>query len=305
MKYRGIFTNALATDRSRHPGLYSDRHDSADSVRRTRVMKMTRRVRVLPVLLAAGAALVLGSAVPEGWAKDGKEIPFAEGNIFFELNDTDEDLGIHALIDGEPWKRLEIQDPNERRMLLVSVNGRLRRQGLTELFFESAEPPFESDDPNEVTLSPEDFFLRFPEGKYEIEGMTLGGRELESTAEVTHLMPATPDNISVSGIAAAEDCDVVPLPAVTGPVVISWDPVTESHPEIGRTGEMIEVVKYQVVVEREEPDLLVLSVDLPPAATQFEVPSDFIALGDEFKFEILVREASGNQTAVESCFEVK
>ena len=278
MKYRGNFTSLPEIDRPRH---------------------------AFPALLAAGVALALASVAPVGWAQDGNETPFSVANVFFELNDTDGDLGIHALIDGEPWKTLSIEDPRARKLLLVSVKGRLRRQGLTELFFESAEPPFESDDPNEVTLSPEDFFRRFPEGKYQIDGMTLDGRELESVAQVTHLMPAPPENISVSGIAAAEDCDAVPLPAVSGPVIISWDPVTESHPEIGRTGEPVEVVQYQLVVEREEPNVFVFSVDLPPTATQFEVPSNFIALADEFKFEILVREASGNQTARESCFEVQ
>jgi len=39
--------------------------------------------------------------------------------------------------------------------------------------------------------------------------------------------------------------------------------------------------------------------------TEVSVPEDFTALGEEFKFEILVREASGNQTAVESCFEIE
>ena len=39
------------------------------------------------------------------------------------------------------------------------------------------------------------------------------------------------------------------------------------------------------------------------------VPRQFIAAGidanvDEFKFEILVRAANGNRTAVESCFEI-
>ncbi len=67
----------------------------------------------------------------------------------------------------------------------------------------------------------------------------------------------------------------------------------------------IEIVGYQVVVEREEPSLLVLSVDLPPEVTELQVPAEFIALGEEFKFEIVVREASGNQTVVESCFEVE
>lgn len=47
------------------------------------------------------------------------------------------------------------------------------------------------------------------------------------------------------------------------------------------------------------------SVDLPPSVTELDVPAGFIELGEEFKLEILVREASGNQTAVESRFEVE
>jgi hypothetical protein len=256
--------------------------------------------------MVAATAFILAVAAPELWANDddGEEIPFDEANIFFELNDTDGDLGIHALIDGEAWKKLEIEGPREREMLNIRVKGRLRRQGLTEIFFESAEPTFDE-------LSPEKFFRRFPEGEYEFEGITIEGDELESTAELTHVMPAPPDDILISGEEAAEDCDAEDLPSVDGnmPVVISWDPVTHSHPDLGRTGEPIEVVKYQVVVEIEEPDLLVFSVDLPPSDDSDErmsvtVPAEFIALRDEFKFEILVREASGNQTAVESCFEI-
>ncbi len=114
------------------------------------------------------------------------------------------------------------------------------------------------------------------------------------------------ENVTVSGVDAAEDCDVEPLPAVSSPVVISWDPVTMSHPDLGRSGEPIVVTNYQVVVAREEPELLELKVDLPPGVTSFEIPEDFTDLdsGDGFKFEILVREESGNQTAVESCFEL-
>jgi hypothetical protein len=86
-------------------------------------------------------------------------------------------------------------------------------------------------------------------------------------------------------------------------VTISWDPVTTSHPTIGKSG-AVEVEHYQLVLEREEPSLLVFSVELPPDLTAFTFPEDFIALGDEFKFEIIVKAANGNQTAVESCFEI-
>jgi hypothetical protein len=256
---------------------------------------------MLPLFLAILTALILAVA-PPGWTEDDDdEIPFDEVHIFFELNDTDGDLGIHALIDGEPWKQLKIHDPHDNRMLGIWVNGdRLRRQGLTEIFFESAEPSFDE-------LAPDAFFRRFPEGEYEVEGVTLDDQELEGEVQVTHLLPARPANIKISGAPAAEDCDAEDLPEVDDdePVIIRWDPVARSHPKLGRTNEKIEVVKYQVVVEREEPTLLVFSVDLPPDVTEIEVPAGFIALGDAFKFEILVREASGNQTAVESCFEIE
>lgn len=260
----------------------------------TEVIAVTRQVRMLRVFLVAVVALVLGAAAPVSWADDDNddEIPFDEAHIFFELNDTDGDLGIHALIDGEPWKKLEIEDPKERRMLLVYVNGRLRRQGLTELFFESAEPTFDG-------LSPEEFFRRFPEGTYEIEGKTLEGDELESEAEVTHVMPAPPV-VKVNGVDAAEDCDAE-LPVVSDPVTISWDPVTLSHPDLGTSGVEIEVVNYEVVVEIDETPFRTSTI-LPPDATSFQVPSEILALSDEVKFEVLVREASFNQTAVESCF---
>lgn len=253
-------------------------------------------------LISAGAlasVALLATAQP-AWADDDEdEMSFEEASIFFELNDTDGDLGIHALVDGEAWKRLGIEDPDGRRMLVAVLAGRLRQQGLTELFFESDEPSFDE-------LSPEEFFARFPEGTYEIEGVTLEGDELESEVELTHVMPAPPGNILVGGEPAAEDCDAPDLPSVPlGDVTVDWDSVTVSHPDLGEFDPMIQIVGYQFVVEREEPDLLVFSVDLPPDVTEGTVPESFIALGEEFKFEIVVREASGNQTAVESCFEIE
>lgn len=260
---------------------------------------MNRHVRILPALVAAPLAIILGLAAPLGLAEeDDEEIPFDEAEIFFELNNTDGDLGIHALIDGDAWNWLEIEGPRERELLNIWVRHRLRRQGLTEIFFESAEPTFDD-------LAPEKFFRRFPEGEYEIEGRTLEGEELESETEVTHVMPAPPE-ISVNGMPAAANCDAE-LPVVSAPVTISWPPVTESHPDLGRSGEMIEVVNYEVVVEIDETPFRTSTI-LPPSemdTMSFVVPSEILALGEEIKFEVLVREVSFNQTAVESCFVVE
>ncbi len=272
---------------------------------------MNKTYRTLSPMLGGLVAVALAIASPSAWADDDDdsdsdevEIPFDEHEIFFELNYTDEDLGIHALIDGEAWKRLIIErDDDDRKLLDIRVKGKLRKQGLTELFFESAEPEFED-------LDPAAFFARFPAGIYDVEGVTLEGDELESEMEITHLLPA-PAETSVNGMEPAEDCDT-PLTGVMRPVVITWDEVDESidNTEEGFEGfpdsAAIEVVSYQVVAEIDEEPFNVSAI-LGPDARSFEIPAELLDLavaefGGAVKFEVLVREESFNQTGVESCF---
>lgn len=259
---------------------------------------MTPALHGLWVSSVAATALLLGGTAPV----KGQAIPLDEAEVLAELNDTDGDLGFHALIDGEPWDQLSLEGPDGRRILHLRPERNLAQQGLTELFFESAEPEFDE-------LSPEAFFERFPEGLYAISGRTIEGDTLEGTAKFSHRMPAPPDNVAVSGEALVEDCDEEDPPVIDGPVVISWDRVRTAHPEIGNpvAPARIKVARYQVVVEREEPTLLVYSVDLPGdlPAYAITIPPEFIALGEEFKYEILVRAKNGNQTALESCFAVQ
>lgn len=261
---------------------------------------MTRQMRgTLRGMSVALAALMAGVTAQSSWADDEDgEGTFDVADVLAELNDTDGDLGFHALIDGEAWALVEMEAPNGHKILQVRPRRNLAQQGLTELFFESAEPTFDE-------LSPEGFFERFPEGEYTISGRTIEGDELESTAVFTHVMPAPPV-ISVNGDELPEDCDEGPVPEADDPndITISWDAVELSHPEIGRTNEPIDVEKYQVVVEREEDPALKFTADLPPNVTTLKLPEDLANSGDEFKVEVLVREASGNQTATESCFEV-
>ena len=274
-------------------------------------MKLFKRCNwTLSLCLLAAVTTLIGLSAPESWGHrswrhrcaddDDDAIPFAEASLFFELNNTDGDLGIHSSIDGDAWSELEIEAPNGRELLDIQAKSRLRRQGLTQLFFESAEPPFDE-------LAPRRFFRRFPPGEYEIEAELLDGGEMESVVVLTHLLPAPPTNILVQDMPSAENCDAEELPVadLSMPVVISWDAVTRSHPELGETNEPIDVALYQLIVEREEPSKLIFSVDLPPERTEFTVPEDLLRLGDEFKFEIIVREESGNQTAVESCFKIE
>ena len=253
-------------------------------------------------ITAVALAFALGAYAGD----DEDEIEFEEAHVFFELNNTDGDLGIHGKVDGGPWKRIRIEGPNGRALMVVKARGRLRRQGLTELFFESAEPTFDE-------LAPEEFFARFPEGTYEVEGKWLEGEELESETEVTHTMPAPPV-ASVNGEPMGLVCDDedpdFDAPEVGAPVTISWAEVTMSHPDLGTQPPVeVEIVNYEVVVEVElevdgEEFLSLMSAILPPGETSITIPDEFIAQGDEFKFEVLAREESFNQTATESCFIV-
>lgn len=268
--------------------------------------------------VAENGALVLAIAVVIGlgtnaWAQgveDDEELEFEEAEVFFELNNTDGDLGIHALVDGGPWKRLEIRDYNDREILDVWVRRRLRAQGLTEIFFESAEPTFDE-------LTPEDFFLRFKEGTYEVGGKSLDGEELENEVDVTHLMPA-PAEPTVNGEVMADNCDdedpgYNPTELVEGdPVVIAWPPITMSHPDLGspRSSPDITIHNYEIVVETdlelepEEEFTAIFSAIVPPDVNSMVIPPEFLALNDTFKYEVLGRESSYNQTAVESCFVI-
>lgn len=244
----------------------------------------------IPMLAALAGVLMLGIGAA-GHDDEGRSLPFAEAEIFVELNDTDGDLGLHAAIDGEPWTRLEIEGPNERTLLYIVSRGRLFRQGLTQLAFESAEPTFDE-------LTPEQFFRRFPEGIYEVEGRGRGGVEYESEAVLSHVLAAPPGNILLSGTPAAGSCDADPLPKLFPPVVIDWDPVGASHPTIGKAGP-VTVRRYQLFVEGPG---VSFGIDLSPATTEFEVPMALTQSGEEYKFEIIAQTDTSNNTAVESCF---
>jgi hypothetical protein len=273
----------------------------------TGVMEMRKNMGLLALFLIA--LVVLALALP---ALPGRAEEFDEAHIFFELNDTDGDLGIHALIDGDAYDKLQIIGPDKHKMLNLHIKGSLREQGLTEFFFESAEPTFDE-------LSPGEFFDRFAEGDYTIKATTLEGDALKSETELTHTMPAPPGGIQLSGVPIDlddVDCDdETTIPSVMEPVTISWEEVTMSHPDPDGGGAGVQppiavtIHNYEVVVEAtvevngEEFDS-VFSVVLPPGVTSMTVPAEFIDQAEEFKYEILAREESFNQTAIESCFVV-
>jgi hypothetical protein len=255
------------------------RHGSAHS--------RTRTLRLLVALFAVGSLATPGAARGQRASQ-----PFAVAELFVELNDTDHDLGLHAEIDGGAWTQIEIEDARERPLLGIMSTGRLRSQGLTQLAFESAEPTFDE-------LDPAAFFRRFPEGVYEISAVAQGGGEFESKVRLSHVL-AAPAQSTANGLPAAK-CDEPTLPEVVAPVLIDWDPVTASHPDVGKTGP-VTISRYQFFVQQ---GTTKLSLDLEPTVTEFEIPPSVTASGGVFKYEIIARTSTGNNTAVEACFRIQ
>ncbi len=271
-----------------------------------------------------------------GIAGNQEEVELDEAFLYFELNDTDGDLGIHGKADGDAWKRMKIEGPEgrERKILDIKARSGLRRQGLTELFFESAEPTFDE-------LDPEVFFNRFPEGLYEWEGKTIENQEIEGEVRLSQVIPAAP---VVATVGAGADNDENPgfelddegevgkacweaVPDVNGDVVISWQAVTMSHydmwnvtpqpllegedlryggpdqPErkipLGVSGTPEAVEYYEFVAEIDDTEYKSTAV-IPGDVTAWKVPAEIIALAQtegegEVKFEIIVRVGTGDR----------
>lgn len=235
---------------------------------------------------------------------DDEELEFEESLLYFELNNTDGDLGIHGKVDGDEWREIRLEDPTGRALIELVNNGSVAIQGLTELFFESAEPTFDE-------LNPMDFFARFPEGTYEWAGETVDNVEIEGEAYLSHKIPAAP-TVFVNGT-LLDQCDLYPAISanVDGSYTISWDEIVARHPTLGSQSGVadVEVDFYQLVLEREEQFVagtevtsLKLTVDVDADVLEISLPVGLIDSGQKIKNEVLVRSIEGNQSATELCW---
>ena len=226
---------------------------------------MKSHLHTLSVALLAMVGLL--GTVPELWAS-----PFSQAKIIIEVNASAGDGGIQISVDGVGWNRLEVFDPDGQKIFDVRGSNSVGVTGITELFFESAEPSFE-DLPLDQLLD------RFPEGNYQFNGITVEGRRLTGKATLKHNIPAGP-------VISSPPDEVTLSPSV--PVIIDWDPVTDAF--VG-TDLPVTIVGYQVIVERVKPQpLLVFSVTLPATVTQVTVPGEFIQANADYKFEVLAIE---------------
>ena len=233
-------------------------------------MGRMRHAYLWPGLSLGVLALVLGALA----SAEDEEVVLDQSRIFIEFNSSANDLGFHVFLDGEDWRKLKVKNPVGRTIFAVEGKGAFGNLGLTELFFEGAEPSLDE-------FPREELLALFPEGEYEFEGRTAGGEALAGEGTLTHAVPAPPDTSAQVG---ANDT-----------LVISWERVTE--PAEGFEGP-IDIVGYQVIVGS-------FQVTLPASSTNVTVPPQFVAsLGaGQHAFEVLAIDASGNQSITEGTFD--
>lgn len=250
------------------------------------------RALLLAVLIGLGLAAGVPSldSAPTLETPASRTIAFEEAKFLIEHNSTDEDTGFQGFVDGEPWRELRILNPQGQVILEVEPAGKLRKLGLTELFFETQEPANA-----EVPLK--DLLALMPPGKYSFKGTSVAGQPMAATANFTHNIPAGPVIVSpVEG-------------AVVDPnnFAVDWQPVTKTI-----TGGGVDIVAYELIVERDTPvkfpdafAKIVMSVHVPPSVTKVTVPKEFLQANTPYKFEVLAIEKSGNQTITASTFKTQ
>lgn len=246
--------------------------DYSATFRSNRFIKQTLLPAALGILMAAMPA--------PAWAKPRVVIPFTDARIRIEVNATDGDSGLHVLLDAEGWKFVNITDPRGRLVFHVAGGGSVKKTGLTELFFESAEPGFEE-------LPLDQFLARFPAGDYRFVGETITGKKLSSKAKLTHALPDGPVLLSPEEGAVVDPNNTL----------LRWEAVPD--PAGSR------IVRYEVlVVEDGSVPKRVLSATVPATATSMVIPPTFLVPNSSYKWEILAIEEGGNQTLSERSFLV-
>lgn len=245
----------------------------------TQHLKIRSTVPAIAMLLLAFPAV--SAAAPP--------VPLKEAKLNIEHNFTDKDTGFQGAIDSEGWKDITVTGPGGV-ILKFEADGKLRGLGLTELFFESVEP-------KNADVPINDMLSRLPEGNYVFSGPTPFGGTTEGTAWLTHDIPKGPTLLSPPNGGTVNHADLT----------VSWTAVDRTI-----TGKPIEIIAYQLIVERDRPihphmigKRNGLSMYLPPTVTRMQVPKAFLQPGANYNWEVLAIEPSGNQTLSSASFSTK
>lgn len=242
--------------------------------------------RKSPAILNRGASLA-ALAAAAGIAAPAAAQEFSVFELYYELNASDGDVGLHGKLDGDTWRMAEIKGPGGTfRVMKALANDDSVDFGLNELFFESNEPPLED-------RSFADLKALFPPGVYEASGKTPTGADLAAEKTLTAALPCPPR--------------LFPPMSDEDDLKLRWrlaDGVYDPDTGVCDRRAAITIKTIEIVVDLTDPETGAkrsFDVLLSPEVRRIEVPGEFFenSEGREAKAEILVIEESGNRTAAE------
>ena len=234
------------------------------------------------ILLAANPVLAATCNVPETATR---EINHAK--LIIEDNSGDGDIGVHGLFDDHGWTELCVFNPAGEMILNVRPDAQMGKLGMSEIFFESQEPPYDTWDFADLKAA-------WPEGTYTLRAQSSDGAVLFGDALFTHDLPTPPVITSPTLVPEPEDVPpVLPLSDVT----VTWEPVT-----LTQDGDPVRLRGYQVWVSKDNHDdengfsRPVFDVHVSADVTSFVVPAVFFDAASLYEVEVVAIEESGNQT---------
>lgn len=234
------------------------------------------------LITSSAAALLLGTSFFLAAAKGPVPTPATVGNridlsiapIYWEYNSSANDLGVHVTLDGEDWKTMKIFRPDDVLLFDVRGKGPYQQLGMTELFFEGAEPSLDTYPLNSL-------LTKFPQGEYEFEGLTVDNDDIEGESDLSHAIPSGPR-----------------IAAIQGPnhlLRIQWQAVTGNP--LGFPVIPFQISGYQVIVGK-------FQVTVPAGVTSVTVSREYVQSlpSGVYDYEVLAIATNGNQTITEGTF---
>lgn len=216
-------------------------------------------------------------------------VTIATAKLYIEHNAADEDTGVHGAFDDHGWSLLCVYNPKGKLILAVNPKKQLKDLTMAGIFFESREPP-------NLTFSIGDLMKDFPEGQYEVRGISFDGTGLIGAATFSHDIPAA------STITFPMEEAVVN----TSDLVVAWEHVTQTI-----NGDPVNITGYEVIITKDVADdpngfsRPTFDVHVPVDRNTLAVPFELLEPGTEYELEILALEESGNQTITVSFFRTE
>jgi hypothetical protein len=195
---------------------------------------------------------------------------FATASICVERNATDGDTEIvlRAVPGDDGLRHFQVRAPDWRRVFSFNSTDPTVL-GIREFELESPEPAGDR------------ILAAYPEGRYAFIGRTHTGVDFFSRPRLSHL---TPEPTVIIAPAEGQEVPIADL-------LVRWTPVPG-------------VLQYLFELENESADPeQSLSINLPPEATSFLVPAEWLGQGSEYQVGVATVAKNCNVVFVESTFE--